>query len=137
MKILVVDDEFVALTKMKTMLSVYGVIGSAQDGNLGLKLFTLALSHRKPYDLVTIDIDMPGMNGLTFLKKICVEEERMHAVPAKKLMISAEASTENVLQANMFSADGFLVKPVKKAVLEEKLKELGIEVPQQPGFSPL
>lgn len=125
MRFLVVDDEFAALTKMTSILSNYGECEAATHGRQALSMFIQALADNKPYDLVTIDIDMPEISGLDLLRAFCTKEIAEHSTPAKKIMITADSSLGSIKTA-MKNCDGFLVKPVKKQVILDKLRELGI-----------
>lgn len=126
MKILVVDDEFVALNKMTGILSAFGECDAATNGEQALEMYLKALDRIHPYDLVTIDIEMPGMDGLTLLARICEEEKRRQARQTKKIMVSAASSVDNVKQAAHNRCDAFLVKPVKRQALLQKLVDIGL-----------
>lgn len=126
MKCLAVDDEFVALTKMSTLLSDYGTCDTATNGEEALRMFHKAFLEGDPYQLMTIDIDMPGMNGIQLLKKITIDENLLFIPRSNKLIVTAEGSPGNVLQAIENKCDSFLVKPVKKDTLQMRLKELNI-----------
>lgn len=126
MKCLAVDDEFVALTKMSTLLSDYGTCDTANSGEQALIMFHKAFLEGSPYHLITIDIEMPGMNGIQLLKKITIDENLLFIPRSYKLIITAEGSPGNVIQAIENKCDSFLVKPVKKDTLHMRLKELNI-----------
>jgi two-component system, chemotaxis family, chemotaxis protein CheY len=126
MKCLAVDDEFVALTKMSTLLSDYGTCETASNGEQAMAMFHKAFLEGMPYQLITIDIDMPGMNGIQLLKKISIDESLLFLPKAYKIIVTAEGSPGNVIQAIENKCDSFLVKPVKKDTLQLRLKELGI-----------
>ena len=126
MRTLVVDDEFVALTKLTTLLSKYGKCEAATNGVQAFKMFTKAVNRLQPYDLITIDIEIPEMNGFELLKNICEEEKAMKVLPSKKIMISVGGSPDNIYRAAINACDVFLIKPITKEVLEIKLKELGL-----------
>lgn len=126
MKTLVVDDEFVALSKMTGILSALGQCDAATNGEQAYEMYVKALGSAHPYELVTIDIEMPGMDGLTLLAKMCEEEKRRQGYSAKKVMISAASSGDNVRRAAVSRCSAFLVKPVKKQALLQKLLDLGL-----------
>ncbi len=126
MRTLVVDDEFVALTKLTTLLSKYGKCEAATNGSQAFKMFTKAVNRLQPYDLITIDIEIPEMNGFELLKNICKEEKVMKVSPSKKMMISVGGNPDNIYRAAINECDVFLIKPITKEVLEIKLKELGL-----------
>lgn len=122
---LVVDDEFVALNKMVAMLWPFGQCDAATNGQQALDLFRQALDKRCPYHLVTIDINMPDPNGITLLGMLQHEERSRGAARSKKIIVTADGTSANVLAALTGQCDGFIVKPVRQAVLMEKLASLG------------
>lgn len=123
MRTLVVDDEFVALTKLTTLLSEYGKCDAATNGAQAFELFNKAVTHFQQYDLITIDIEIPEINGLELLKKICSVEKAMKVIPSKKIIISAEGTSDNIFRASQNQCDAFLVKPITKDVIKAKLIE--------------
>jgi len=131
MKILVVDDEFVALQKMLVLLEPYGSCDAATHGEQAYEMFRKALMGIHPYDLVTIDIDMPGMNGLMLLRRLREAEEAEAVPPARKLIVSANANSVNVTQAMLQRCDGFLVKPIRREALVHKLVDIGVIAPER------
>jgi two-component system, chemotaxis family, chemotaxis protein CheY len=124
MRSLVIDDESVALFKMVTMLEHFGQCDAATTSHKALDLFCRALEEACPYALVTIDINLPDISGIKLLGRLQQEEEQRNAPRARKLMVTAETTKSNVLAAA--SSDGFLAKPVRWAVLTEKLVDLGL-----------
>lgn len=132
MRILVVDDEFVALTKMTTLLKPYGECDAATCARQAMEMFTKALGRVHPYDLVAIDIQMPDGNGLSLLRAMCEQESRNGGRRAKKIVVSGVASADNVARAAASRCDAFLVKPVKKEALVNKLIELKCIVAEPP-----
>jgi two-component system chemotaxis response regulator CheY len=126
MRSLVIDDEFVALAKMMAILNELGDCAAATHGQQGVEMVTEALMRGTPYDLITVDIEMPDMDGFAVLREIAARERGKGAQPSKKLLISAQSSTTNVARAARSTCDAFLVKPVKKDVLIQKLKSVGL-----------
>jgi two-component system chemotaxis response regulator CheY len=126
MRILVVDDEFVALTKITSILAPFGDCDAATNGTQALDLFVQACQEGYPYSLVTIDIDMPGINGLELIHRLNAEEQERRIIPAKKVMVTADSSLTAVSRAAGHRCDGFIVKPVKRAVIIGKLREIGL-----------
>ncbi len=126
MKILVVDDEYVALKKLKTLLEDYGDVETATNGREALDMFSKAYWKNDLYDLYAIDIDMPDMTGLELLERINHQEKLLMVKTAKKIIVSAESTAENLAKTVKFEGDEFIVKPVKKQLLEKKLAGLEI-----------
>ncbi len=130
MRILIIDDEFVALTKMTTMLKRYGRCDAATSGAHAVKLYEGALVEGDPYALASIDIELPDINGIELLRRFHEIEVRRKSVGAKKIMVTAESTPFNVQQSMRLHCDGFLVKPVKRDVLDQKLAALGLSSPK-------
>jgi two-component system chemotaxis response regulator CheY len=126
MRSLAIDDEFVALSKMVAMLKPFGQCDAAMTSHQALELFCTALKEARPYGLVMIDINLPDINGITLLGRLQEEELRRNAPRARKLMVTADGTMGNVLAAASGECDGFLVKPVHRAMLNEKLVALGL-----------
>jgi two-component system chemotaxis response regulator CheY len=127
MRILAVDDEFVALTKMVALLGEYGRCDAATNGKQAYEMFAEALMLGEPYDLVTIDINMPEVDGLHLLEKMHKGEAGSRHKTALKIMITAESTPETVMAAGRRKCDAFLAKPIQREVLQKKLAELGLE----------
>lgn len=127
MRILVVDDEFVSLSKMVTLLSRYGRCDAAENGEEAYDLYLKQMASVQPYSLVMADIEMPGMNGFALLSLIAKDEEQRKVFKrSKKIIISSHSTRDNVINARYNGCDTFLVKPLEPVPLETKLKELGL-----------
>lgn len=103
MKVLVVDDSAYnrrTIIKMLESIPNVEVIGYACDGEEALrKVFDL-----KP-DLITLDLEMPRMDGFTFLRIV------MSSRPTPVIVVSARSEDENVFRALEFGAVDFVAKP--------------------------
>lgn len=128
MRILVVDDEFVALTKMITILSEYGECDGATNGKQAYEMYSEAMMQEAPYGLVTIDINMPEWDGLSLLERIRKNEESVGCAPMRKIVMTAEGQAQTVIAAGNLNCDAYLIKPVQRAVLCKKVEELGIRI---------
>ena len=70
MKILIVEDEASSRHLLKSLLSGYGACELAEDGPVAVEMFKAALSSGQHYDLVTLDIKLPTMDGMEVLRSI-------------------------------------------------------------------
>lgn len=129
MKILIIDDEMPVLTKMKVLLSAYGECTLATTARQAIQLCTSALQENKPFDLITIDIHLKDVSGLDLLASINQIENETPLPPAKKVVVTAAGTKDNIIRAMIKGCDGFLVKPVKRDTLEQKLDSLGFAKP--------
>jgi two-component system, NtrC family, response regulator AtoC len=119
-RFLIVDDEehireILSATLGPLALSVH-TAGSAEEA--------LELVREENVDMVICDVQMPGMNGLEFLRKVKSEQ------PAVKfLMITAHGTLDTAVQALRFGASDFLSKPFEneeiRNIARRLLKERG------------
>ena len=137
MKILIIDDEMAALTKMKVLLSAYGDCTMVTNAPQALQQCAKAIQNGSPYDLITIDIQLPQTSGIHLLEAI-IKLESSRGIPAsRKIMVTASGTKENLIKSTVKGCDGFIVKPVKRDILKEKMTSLGF-VPESsaPSASP-
>lgn len=126
MRILIIDDEITALTKMKLLLAPYGECALATNAGQAMQVYVKAIKSGKPFDLITIDIQLGEANGHDLLERINQLEIGEGVAAAKKIIVTASGTKKNLLKAYLNGCDGFLVKPVKRDDLEQKLASLGM-----------
>ncbi|MXV15343.1 response regulator transcription factor [Hufsiella ginkgonis] len=114
-KLLLIEDEPGLVSVIIRGLSQAGMeVSVAGDGLTGLEM---ALHHQ--FDLVILDVMLPGMNGI----QVCRELRKADAhIPV--LMLTALNSTENIVTGLNSGADDYLVKPFKLAELEARIRSL-------------
>jgi two-component system chemotaxis response regulator CheY len=131
MNILVVEDDFISRKLLCRYLDPYGECDVAINGIEAISAVRHALQCETPYDLICLDIMMPGKSGQETLKEVR-ELEKQHDPlgerPAKVIMTTALEDQENIRQAYEASADGYVVKPIEKKKFLAKLEELGLAV---------
>ncbi len=126
-RILIAEDDFNSRKLLKSILSVYGECDLVVNGGEAVEAFMLALSERKPYDLVCLDIMMPVMNGQEALRKIR-EHEKTRGIKQNKevviIMTTAMDTPKEVFKAYYRGGcTDYLVKPVIKSKFIELLKK--------------
>lgn len=92
----------------------YEVVGEAANGEEALRLYT----GLKP-DLVTLDITMPGMNGVDTVKALRQKDEA-----ARIIIVSAMGQKDMIVKAIQAGARDFIVKPFERARVLEALKRV-------------
>lgn len=106
-RVLIIDDSAYIRRSLKAMLESSGnvrVIGTARDGEEGLmKAFEL-----KP-DAVTLDLEMPKMDGLTFLRILLNQQ------PTPVIVVSSRKEDATVFKALELGAVDFIPKPTHRA----------------------
>lgn len=115
-KIMIVDDAAFMRISIRNMLkkSTHEVVGEAENGKMAVEQYT-ALNP----DIITMDITMPEMDGLTALKEI------LKINPAANIiMVSAMGQEAMVREAIMSGAKGFIVKPFKEEGILSAIEKL-------------
>jgi two-component system chemotaxis response regulator CheY len=120
---LVVDDS----KTMRTFLTAIAQEMSfgtteAEDGREALSTL-IRNDPREPFDVALVDWEMPRMNGLEFVQAL---RRNRDFTGLKILMITTLNSTERVAEALAAGANDFLMKPVTKDMLADKLQILGV-----------
>ena len=69
----------------------------------------------EPFNLVIVDVNMPRMDGFTFLRSLRSGVAEVATLPA--LMISTESEMQDIAEASAAGANFYLVKPVAEAEL--------------------
>jgi DNA-binding NtrC family response regulator len=101
-RILLVDDEERFRTNLQKMLGVQGLtVGAASSGAEALEELK-----RSPYDVIVLDIRMPGMDGLATLKEIKIINPE-----AEVIILSGHASMDAAMEINRLGGYDYLMKP--------------------------
>jgi two-component system chemotaxis response regulator CheB len=118
LKVLVVDDSAYHRRTLSRIIAAapgFEVVGTAGDGEEAIKkVVTL-----QP-DLLTLDLEMPRMDGYTFLRWL------MRTLPRPTLVVSSRESNKSVFRALELGAADFVLKPVSHA--SERLGQIEGEV---------
>ncbi|MDR2551707.1 MAG: response regulator [Treponema sp.] len=116
MKLLIVDDSLMMRKMVERALAEknFTIAGTAQNGEEALEIFAKTLP-----DLVTLDISMPKMDGLS-----CLMEMLKIKGDAKILMVSSQSDTAIAKETLARGAAGFITKPFSAADLIKKVNEI-------------
>jgi two-component system chemotaxis response regulator CheY len=115
MQILIVDDSLSMRRILKKFLGNNGFhnIVESQDG-----LQALDRIQKKSVDLIISDLNMPGMNGLEFLK-IVKKDSRTQGIPF--IMLTVEAIQKTMNKAIALGVDSYIVKPVTEDIFIKEM----------------
>ena len=119
-RVLIIDDSAFVIKQLGQILTSVGfqVVGSAEDGVIGVATYKKLFPK---VDLVTMDITMPKMDGLTSLEKIIEFDTK-----ARVVMCSALGKQDLVKDALLKGAKNFVIKPFdREKVLERLISVLG------------
>jgi two-component system chemotaxis response regulator CheY len=112
-RILVIDDANLVRRFYRDALERAGfTVDEALNGVEALERILV-----ETFDLVIVDVNMPQMDGFTFVKAMRRQAAPMSSIPA--LVISTEAGPQDKAAARAAGANFYLVKPVSQAALVE------------------
>ncbi|MES2060698.1 MAG: response regulator transcription factor [Bacteroidota bacterium] len=115
MKVLLVEDEPGLVSVIVRGLTEVGMeVSVAADGNMGLEM-----AHIHNFDIIILDIMLPGINGIQVCKEIRKQDDSVAI-----LMLTALSSTENIVTGLNSGADDYLAKPFKFPELEARIRTL-------------
>jgi DNA-binding NtrC family response regulator len=127
-RILIIDDEAAIRESLETLLMLEGYsVGAAPDGVKGLDEL-----ERQPYDLVLLDLALPGINGIDLLPRIL---DRHPQLPV--IMITAYGTVTNVVDAIRAGARNFVQKPweneklladIRAAISQHRTEEENVQL---------
>lgn len=112
-RILLIDDEAIALSNMQYILEKSGyLVAACKDGESGLEEL-----QRKPFDLVLTDLKMPGIDGMDVLAYL---RENLPDIPV--IMITGHASLDSAVEAMKLGAYHYISKPFRINEAREIIK---------------
>lgn len=128
MRFLAIDDDTDTLRLLEVILSKHGTVSSARNGKEAIELFEEAHQKNNPFQLVFLDIMMPGLDGHDVLKIIRnLEESKYSDKPrAKVAMLTALGNHKTRFASYEEGCEYYLVKPIIRAEISniiEKTRE--------------
>jgi two-component system chemotaxis response regulator CheY len=133
MRILIAEDDLTSRLIITEMMKAYGECDVVVNGEEAFEAFRIAHDSKRPYDLILMDIMMPGVDGLQGLKRIREMERSLNIPPAlevKVVMVTALSDPRTVIRAYYDSeATSYIVKPVTRAKIRHELEKLKLVTP--------
>ena len=113
-RVLVVDDSSTMrkIVSQQLKSEAYDICGEAGDGQEAIELY----KELSP-DVVTLDVNMPIMDGMQALKRILEYDKN-----AKVVMLTSEGQKQVVIDTIGQGASGYIVKPPQKAKVCDKIR---------------
>jgi two-component system chemotaxis response regulator CheY len=117
-RVLIVDDSMFVAKQIGQILTSegYDVIGTAADGIEGVEKYKELFPN---VDLVTMDITMPKMDGITALEQIMSFDKN-----ARVVMISALGKQDLVKKSLLLGARNYIVKPLDRKKVLERISQV-------------
>ena len=129
MRFLIAEDDPAAQKLVQRYLTEYGTCDLASNGREAVNAYIDALNLKRPYDMILLDIMMPGMNGhqvLEAIRRVENDHEINGLDGVKVIMTTALSDSKNVIGAFREGCEAYIVKPVKKEKLYEEMEKLGL-----------
>ncbi len=118
LKILAVDDDFINLKLISSMLKRHPNIDSIIEASNGLDALNI-LKSEGDFNLVLLDIKMPVMDGIEFLNNLQSMQE-LNKIPV--IVLTTDETRKN--EAFESGAFDFLVKPIREHDLNQKIAKV-------------
>ncbi len=132
MKFLIIDDDFDSRRLLQKILHPYGYVDIAADGEEGIEAYRTTLEEGEPYQLITMDILMPNIDGQQALREIREMEKDMGISDedaVKVIMVSGIDDSKELYDAFFLGeATSYIVKPIRRQVLLDEIMRLGIAI---------
>ena len=117
LKILLVDDEALARSRLRTLLGDCTSPASVVTAEAGDAVQTMSALQRQSFDAVLLDIHMPGVDGLALAKL-------MAGLPQPPAVVFVTAHAGHAVQAFELDAVDYLTKPVRLERLRQALQKV-------------
>ncbi len=127
LKSLVIDDDFISRTKMHTILDTFGTAVEVDNGRGAIDLFKQAIDNKETFDLITLDIEMPDMDGTEVLINIREIEGENNIPDDKKaviLMVTSHSDKDTFITCRQAGCNDYIVKPFDEKSISTKLEEI-------------
>lgn len=121
MNILFIEDDKIETMKMQRTVSKMAsnyTITEAKNGEEALKL--LETNKRLP-DIILLDLNMPRMNGIEFLKILKANDSYKY-LPT--IVLTTSQNRADLLECYRIGIAGYIIKPLKYQAYEEKLQKV-------------
>lgn len=125
MNVLIIEDNQDIAESVYDYLEILGyTIDAAGDGVTGLHLAVT-----KDYDVVILDLGLPGINGVELCSRLRRDAQRLIPV----IMLTSRNTIENKLEGFKSGADDYLTKPFSLKELAARVKVLSERVSRMPS----
>jgi two-component system chemotaxis response regulator CheY len=119
-RILVIDDSGTIRKAIRRILeSLSYAVTEAEDGEQALHV----LQAGDPFAAVLCDIDMPVMDGLSFLTAVASQKSLL---PPPIIMCTTHTSFDKIQEALTLGASEYIMKPFDAAIIGSKLEACGV-----------
>jgi HD-like signal output (HDOD) protein/FixJ family two-component response regulator len=130
MRILIVDDEMVSRTKLELIMEYFGDCKTVDHSDGALAAFYEAHRDDDPFNLIMLDINLPGMDGIQLLSALRNAEKELNIEKSRKakiLMTSSYRDKDRIVASVQSGCDDYIGKPFNLNLIRNKLGKLGVK----------
>ncbi len=130
MKILIVDDEKISRKILKSKMASMGTCVAVDSSKKAFAELEAAADKKEPFDMITLDVSMPGMDGRQVLQHIRRKEIKSKTPKkdrVKILMVTARMNMNTIKTCIKLGCNGYLTKPVSRYQLLQNLGKMGFD----------
>ena len=124
LKVLIVDDEALARSRLRRLLGDCSAPGATVAGEAANATDALECMRRERFDVALLDIHMPGADGLALARAL-------RTLPAAPLVVFVTAHAEHAVKAFEVEAVDYLTKPVRLERLQAALLKVARLLPSR------
>lgn len=135
-KFLVVDDDPACRRLLKQFLAPLGHCNTVVDGREAIAAVRIALEDNEPYNLICLDVMMPGLDGhqtLDSIRRLEQEHGLQGLDGARVIMTTALMESDHCIRAFREGCESYLTKPLSQEELLKQVHELLGESCGEPG----
>jgi CheY-like chemotaxis protein len=120
LKILLVEDNLIEIMKMKRTISLLDLEHTIQEANNGEEALKFLESTSKLPDIILLDLNMPKISGIEFLKTMKNIDDLKH-IPV--IILTTSSNQKDLLECYKTGMSGYVLKPLK---YEDYVKKMEI-----------
>tara|TARA_B110000046_G_C13010557_1_gene406469 strand:+ start:356 stop:769 length:414 start_codon:yes stop_codon:yes gene_type:complete len=110
LKVLLVEDNLIEIMKMKRTISFLNLKHTIYEANNGQEALSFLEDRTNMPDIILLDLNMPKINGIEFLKIIKKEEDLKH-IPT--IILTTSSNQKDLLECYRTGMSGYILKPLK------------------------
>lgn len=130
LRILIIEDERVNQEFLRLALRPYGDCLAVGTGEAGLLEHRRAMDEARAFDVVFLDLMLPGISGLKTLELLRAAEDEFQVPDLRRAQVIVTTVLDDDRMASRAFVQGraasFMTKPFRAAQLADELKKLGL-----------
>jgi CheY-like chemotaxis protein len=119
LKVLLVEDNLIEIMKMKRTISLLKLKHTIHEAKNGEEALNFLENRANIPDIILLDLNMPKINGIEFLKIIKANDELKH-IPT--IILTTSSNQKDLLECYTTGMSGYILKPLKYEDYVNKLE---------------